>query len=200
MSEKLRFQILNWNEMIRLSIQLSKNIQKAYSPNIVIGVLRGGAVVSRIVSDFLGKELYTIGVKSYKGIEEKGTVSISQGIKTQLHGQKPIIIDDIVDTGETLSVVEEYIQEKGVKAHKTAVIHRKPWAKVRPHFWLKETEKWVVYPWEYYEFQRLAQNKLNSNTTGGTERKRLKSAIRQVQEYLQKLGDDLQFSPHIRSK
>ena len=51
-----------------------------------------------------------------------------------------LVVDDICDTGETLSFVLEA---------PTAVLHYKPTAKLKPTFYAEEVgNDWIVYPWE----------------------------------------------------
>ena len=53
--------------------------------------------------------------------------------------QNTLIVDDICDSGETLSAFEDW---------KTGVLHLKPTAKIRPTFYVDQTKNWIVYPWE----------------------------------------------------
>jgi GTP cyclohydrolase IA len=54
-------------------------------------------------------------------------------------GDRTLIVDDIVDSGRTLS---------GFSNNPTAALHVKPHSKVRPHAVVEETRDWIVYPWE----------------------------------------------------
>lgn len=88
MNKNIRFEIKDWMETIKLSIRLSKKVKEApFSPDIVVGVLRGGAVVSRIVSDYLGADLYSMKVMLYDDIEERGTVEVSQSLDVDITGR-----------------------------------------------------------------------------------------------------------------
>jgi len=52
-----------------------------------------------------------------------------------------IIVDDVADSGSTLARYHG-------KGCGVATLHVKPHSVVKPHFWVKETEAWLIYPWE----------------------------------------------------
>lgn len=103
-----------------------------------------------------------------------------------------LVVDDIVDTGKTFSAVEKHIQAKTSAQLKGAVIHVKPWSTYIPRFWIEQTEKWVVYPWEFHEFLRLASEKLNSSETQSENRKKFKNAMQEVELKLTRVEQDTQ--------
>jgi hypoxanthine phosphoribosyltransferase len=59
-----------------------------------------------------------------------------------------LIVDDVSDTGDTLLRV---IANLKTHSFDTATVFVKPWSKYRPTFWVKETNKWIVYPYEIDE-------------------------------------------------
>ncbi|NIQ07122.1 MAG: phosphoribosyltransferase [Candidatus Korarchaeota archaeon] len=189
MNNHLSFEVTDWKEIVRLSLKLSKLIREnSFSPDLIIGILKGGAVVSRIVSDFLGKELFTLKISFYEGIGQTGETTITQELNADVADKKVVIVDDIVDKGDTLALAFNYFQKKGAEEIRTGVLHRKPWTDFNPDFWVKETEKWVVYPWEHFEFLRLGNKKLNSNL-GTKNKKRLKRAMQKVKAKIQEFSD-----------
>ena len=62
-----------------------------------------------------------------------------------------LVVDDICDSGKTLSEYKKY------KCH-IATIHYKPSAIVQPDFWdeLVSEDKWIVYPWELKDSKTIA--------------------------------------------
>lgn len=188
MNKNISFEVKDWKETIYLSIQLSKNVKESpFTPDVIIGILRGGAVVSRIVSDYLGVDLYSMKATLYDGIGDRDEVEISQDLNVDVAGKKVLIVDDIVDTGKTFSAVEKYIQGKTSAQIRGAVIHVKPLTNYVPHFWLEQTKKWVVYPWEFREFLRLAEEKLHSEKTHKENKKKFKDAVQEVKHLLNHL-------------
>jgi hypoxanthine phosphoribosyltransferase len=51
-----------------------------------------------------------------------------------------LIVDDVVDTGKT--------REHYAMFPNFASLHYKPWATRKPTYYIHETTKWIVYPWE----------------------------------------------------
>lgn len=56
--------------------------------------------------------------------------------------QSTIIVDDIADTGETL---EHYVR---LGFRYTATLFYKKRSIIKPTFYVRETDKWIVFPWE----------------------------------------------------
>ena len=74
-----------------------------------------------------------------------------------------MLVDDVADTGRSMDLAVRYLKENKVGILKTATIHYKPQSMFKPNFYVKETEKWIVYPWEYVEFSKLFIKKEREN-------------------------------------
>jgi len=74
-------------------------------PDIIVGISRGGLVVSRLLSDILGiNNVQIIGVNHYKGIgETKKELKLTQDITTDISGKIVLLVDDVSDTGKKLT-------------------------------------------------------------------------------------------------
>jgi len=151
--EKDKFQVLSWDEFYWDIFDLGKKIKKSYQADILIAVARGGWVVGRIISDLLEIDrVASIGVKFYKGINSRNERPvITQPLSIDVKNQKVLIVDDIADTGETVKIVREYVLKGEPKDVKIAVVYLKPWCRVKVDFFIKETDKWVVFPYEQME-------------------------------------------------
>ena len=70
----VKYLVLTWNDIAKLSIKLARKIiESNFTPDAIVGVMRGGWVVAKIVEDLLGvSELGSLEIKFYKGIGEKG--------------------------------------------------------------------------------------------------------------------------------
>jgi len=62
------------------------------------------------------------------------------------------LVDDISDTGDSLTIAGEHMKQRGYKQLRTATMHMKPWTKHVPDYYVVKTKAWVVYPWELKEF------------------------------------------------
>jgi hypoxanthine phosphoribosyltransferase len=95
---------------------------------VFIGVLNGAFMV---VSDFLKHykrpcEVSFIKMASYEGMESSNEIKQLIGINQDLSGRTVIIIEDIVDTGNTIAELKELFKKQNVKHFKIATLFLKP--------------------------------------------------------------------------
>jgi hypoxanthine phosphoribosyltransferase len=138
---------LTCTDFLRLIRALAGRIPDKYRTWLMIGTngFRVGAALFSHVDDKIIKRvnLAYIQAQHYKDRSRQKRVHLSQ-----LVGQieKPVlIIDDIIDSGDTIMAVRNKLK---IRRPDTAVIFRKPWAKIKPDFFVRETEKWIIFPWE----------------------------------------------------
>ena len=110
--------------------ELAKQIMKDYGEEelLFIGVLKGAAIfmvelAKRIKNNV---EFEFIQAKSYEGTESTGKVEITQDLTGKIDGKNVIIIEDIIDTGRTLSYLEEYLLSKNPNSLKICTLVSKP--------------------------------------------------------------------------
>ena len=128
-------------------------IDKGYPADTIVAISRGGLVVSRIVSDIMNiSDIMVVAVKAYEDIAKpRKDVVIVSGLNGDIEGRRVLLVDDIVDTGSTLEVTLKYLKEQGPLIIKSATPYVKPWAKIKPDYYVKEVEEWIVFPYEVGE-------------------------------------------------
>ncbi len=149
--------VATWEDIHVGSLKLAlMSLQDGYMPDVIVGVLRGGYIVARIVADALGvSDIGVVEVKFYKGIGEQAERPvITQPLTTEIRGRKVLIVDDVVDSGRTLEVVSEQVRLRGASEVRTAALYYKPRSIIRPDYLVVETSKWILFPWELGEFVR----------------------------------------------
>jgi hypoxanthine phosphoribosyltransferase len=149
-----RFEILSWDQCQEHCFSIyQKVIASGYQPDVIIGLARGGWIPARILSDFFSKDLSTMRIVFYRGIEEREDAPrLTQPLSAYEGWKHPLVVDDIVDTGKSLGLALEHLKSFDFEEIKSACLHVKPQAEPKPDYYLKETEAWVVYPWEVAEF------------------------------------------------
>ncbi|MGC9781492.1 MAG: phosphoribosyltransferase [Candidatus Heimdallarchaeota archaeon] len=155
-------QVLTLESIWQMTLELAKDIQKSnFQPDILIGIARGGLVVTRLLSDLLEiANTAVIGVGFYKGINETSKEPrLTQNIDVELKKQKILLIDDVSDTGKSMEFAFNYLKMKEIGELRTAALHYKPNSIFKPNFYIELTSSWIVYPWEYKEFTRLFYTK-----------------------------------------
>ena len=66
-------------------------------------------------------------------------------------GKKVLVVDEVADTGASLKLVKLHVLEKGASAVKMATLYFKPRSVFKPDYFVKETNRWIVFPWELKE-------------------------------------------------
>ncbi len=95
---------------------------------VFLGVLNG---VVMFMSDFLKHypgecEISFLKLKSYEGTNSTGKVKIEMDVPMDLSGRHVVILEDIVDTGNTLEALYEILNSKNVASVKIATLLFKP--------------------------------------------------------------------------
>ena len=110
-----------------LAQQISKDIPQGEVP-IFIGVLNGSFMFA---ADFIREydrdcHITFVKLASYEGVNSTGKIKHLVGINEDLTGKTVIILEDIIDTGNTLSEIYEIFRDKNVKQLKIATLLFKP--------------------------------------------------------------------------
>lgn len=118
-------------EEIQKAIQkLALGIQKDYQNlnPIFLGVLNGSFLFTAdLVREFEGDcEISFIRMASYEGTSTTGTVNTVLGLKESLKDRHVIVIEDIVDTGNTIEKLIEILKKEEPASLKIATLLFKP--------------------------------------------------------------------------
>lgn len=95
---------------------------------VFVGVLNGAfMVMSDLMKHYRGMcEVSFVKMASYEGTQTSGDVKELIGINQDLEGKTVVVIEDIVDTGNTIEVLKAIFKEKKVKHFKIATLFFKP--------------------------------------------------------------------------
>jgi hypoxanthine phosphoribosyltransferase len=167
MPNKIDLKLLHvsWDEIQTLTETLaSKIISDDYKPDIIVAVSRGGYPPARILCDQLSvRRLSSLQVEYYKGINMVSKeAKIPHPLNADLKGHKVLLVDDVSDSGTSLKLAVEHINELGVGELRVATIHVKPWTTLHPDYYASKVEEWIVYPWEPIEGMNAMASKLLS--------------------------------------
>ncbi len=150
------FRYINWEEYGNLTGALAEKVRVAgKSFDLVVGVARGGIPVAMVVSDYLDVRIDFINVKSYSGISERTAPRVLSTLTESIEGKSVLLVDDLVDQGDTMLMVKDYLEKQKPELLETAVLFKKPWSKVEPDYFLETVHKWIVFPFELHEVNRL---------------------------------------------
>lgn len=122
---------------------------KEYNPDAMIAIARGGLVLGHLLSEALEtREIYTLNSIHYDGTKKLDTFNIFN-IPDLQGKQKVVLIDDIVDSGESMVEILKILKEKYPTCEfKIATLFYKPTALVQADFTVKEAQHWIEFFWE----------------------------------------------------
>ncbi|AGB04067.1 putative phosphoribosyltransferase [Aciduliprofundum sp. MAR08-339] len=161
MVEKFRCQLVSWKDIERWSKDIVKRVLKSgYTPEIVIGLARGGLVPARLMADYLNiKELYAVKTEHW-GLTATpdGKARLAQGLQISIEGKKVLVVDDITDTGQSLRLAVDHIATHNPEEIRSATLLHITHSKYVPDYYSEEVPEdrwtWFIFPWNVYEDMR----------------------------------------------
>ena len=149
------FRYISWSEYGNLAEALAEKVRangKKY--DLVVGIARGGIPVAMVVSDHLDVKIDFINVKSYNDIGKRTAPRILSTLIEGVADKDVLLVDDLVDQGDTMAFLARYLEEQKPKSLQTAVMFKKPWSKTEPDYFLETVTEWIVFPFELGEVSR----------------------------------------------
>ena len=136
MSERIRV-LIPEEEVNRKIAELGKQISKDYEGESIhiISVLKGGVfftcelakrITAMVSLDFMSVSSYGDATKS------SGIVKIVKDLDEPIKGHNVLVVEDIVDSGRTLSYLLDYLGKREPKSLKLCTLLDKPMRRVNP--------------------------------------------------------------------
>lgn len=150
----MKYLRLTWKDIEAQCKELAREIKnRKLEFDLIIGLARGGWVPARLLSDYLSiDELHTVRVKYYSAVAKTMKKPlILHPTQFNIRGKRVLLVDDIADTGESLTIALGHLREKKAGNIYVATLVKKPHSKFTPDLYVKETSAWVVFPWEVKE-------------------------------------------------
>lgn len=124
-------------------------LSNAFNPDALLGIARGGLTLSHFMAQFLEiRNLYTLTSIHYDNEKKLDTFDIFN-IPDLSKFKKVLIVDDIVDSGETISKILIILNKKFPNIQfKVASLFYKSTAVIQPDFYINETTDWIEFFWE----------------------------------------------------
>jgi len=114
----------------------------------ILGIARGGLGMAQMLGEYYDlRKVYAINTIGYENREKKESVEVFN-IPDLKSANTVLIVDDIVDSGDTLLDVLAVLNKKYPKVtFLTASLFYKKTAKMMPTWHVKEPEGWVDFFW-----------------------------------------------------
>ena len=119
-------------EQLKVRInEIARKIEKDYEGKdlLLIGVLKGAVMAMADLSRAIQRhiEMDWMAVSSYgSGTKSSGVVRILKDLDCDITGRNVLIVEDIVDTGLTLSWLKANLESRGAESVEICTIFRKP--------------------------------------------------------------------------
>ncbi len=154
MKRVFKLEIPTISEIYDYIVDLANEIleKKAYY-DLILAVARGGLIPARILGDLLKiKDIRVIYSRYYRGPYETLEKPVIEAKDIgDIRGKSILVVDDVADTGDTLNEIKNYLIRNGAKNVDIAVIYIKPWNKAEINYFSRETDAWIIFPWEFVE-------------------------------------------------
>lgn len=125
--------LVSHDEILKRTRELGQQISEDYSKEnktpLLVALLKGSIpFLSELMQniDLDGLEFDVMDVSSYDGAESIGDIRINKDLSVSLQGVSVLLVEDIVDTGRTLSVVKKMLLNKGASDVKVVALLDKP--------------------------------------------------------------------------
>ena len=122
--------LINKSKLEKRIEEMGKQIAKDYEGKdlVLVGILKGSVIFMAELAKNIKKSvaLDFMDVSSYEGTESTGKIKINKDIRDTIEAKDVIIVEDIIDTGRTLTYVKEYLAQKNPNSIKIATMLSKP--------------------------------------------------------------------------
>ncbi len=144
----------------------------------IIAISRGGLTLGHLLSDLMRIPISTIAIQSYTDIQKQGELKLTSKLQSPIKDKNIILVDDVADSGKTLQRAKKYLRHLAPKSITTVTLFYKHKSVVRPDYFAKVTNKWIIFPYESAEtVYSISQQLYNKGKTKAD-----------IQTYLEKLG------------
>ncbi len=135
---------ISWEQLHRDSKALAWRLLELAPFEGIVAVTRGGLVPAAIVARELEIRLVdTVCISTYEWQDQQSEAKILKRFDVDSHGW--LIIDDLVDTGKTASIVRDMVPH----AH-FATVYAKPAGRPLVDTYITEVSQdtWILFPWD----------------------------------------------------
>jgi len=154
--DKFQAEYWGWKDMWELSREVAEEVRDSgFKPDLIIAVVRGGLVPAMNLSDILDiKDILCVRVEHWG---KAALMDRKAKIKTPLHadlsGKQVLVVDDVVDSGESMELTLKHLESLKPREVRTATLIYKVQSTVKPDYYGSELRewRWIIPPWNLTE-------------------------------------------------
>lgn len=144
-------EILTYDGFGTAARELAQTIwDDGFRPDAIVAIARGGLTLAGALGYALDvKMLGSLNVEFYTGVEERldEPIVLPPTLDREaLHGRHVLLVDDVSDSGRTLSLVLQLLQAGGGEV-RTVCLYSKPGTVQPPDYVWRTTDRWIMFPW-----------------------------------------------------
>jgi uncharacterized protein len=177
-----------WQEIDVICRQLAAQINEVF--DVVVCVLRGGAIPGVILANYLDiDQVLAIKVMQRGQIRGaglgNGAYEADRGVvvvplnSVDLEGKRVLVVDDVLDSGESMRVVLHEVARHKPAVVKLAVMQKKDYSAIEPDFYVEVKRNWLFYPWMSERELEQMKRALASRRTDSVEAPHTRAAAGQ---------------------
>lgn len=121
--------LINEKRLEKRIKEIAEKIEKDYEGKeiVFIGILKGSVMFMTELAKNIKSDVQFdfMDVSSYEGTESTGTIKVNKDLRDSIEGKDVIIVEDIIDTGRTLTYLLDYLK-KNPKSIRIATMLSKP--------------------------------------------------------------------------
>jgi len=138
----------SYNEFVTDAKDLLEQIE-VYKPDALVAVARGGMTLAQLIGEAMDtREVYSVNSILYEDTKKLDHCKVFN-IPNLENRRKVVLIDDIVDSGESMKYIIAKLQNLYPECEfKIATLFYKPTACLQPDFTVKEAKHWIEFFWE----------------------------------------------------
>jgi hypoxanthine phosphoribosyltransferase len=118
-----------------LGAQIAHDYPESDGPLYLVGILKGAFMFLADLSRAIPRQtrIEFIGISSYgKGKTSSGEVKLTKDLDTVIEGAHVVVVEDIVDSGVTLTYLMQLLAQRRPRSLKIAALLDKPERRLRP--------------------------------------------------------------------
>jgi hypothetical protein len=144
-------EVLGWLEFGEAARGLALDVlTSGFAPDVVVAIARGGLLLAGAIAYALDvKSCGSLNVEFYTGPHSrlpKPVVLPPLLDEPSLVGKRVLLVDDVSDSGRTLSLVVDLLEAVGAEV-RTVVLYTKPGTVHIPTYSWHSTDRWIAFPW-----------------------------------------------------
>lgn len=137
-----------YEEFQKEIIPFTRKIKEEFNPDVLLAIARGGMTLGHFLAEGMGnRNLFSLNSIHYEDTQKLDTIKIFN-IPDLSTYKKILLVDDIIDSGETMIEIKRVLMEKYPHLElKVASVFYKPSALLIPEFYIKEAKEWIDFFW-----------------------------------------------------